>query len=100
MRHAGNVFDRFDGDVQSGQHADGGVAAQADALDQYLGFVKAVLLLSGLGGALGGDLGGVGSALFGAAEAAGAGAAGGKDVALAIGKSDNRVIEGGQHVDL
>jgi hypothetical protein len=59
-----------------------------------------VQLLGGLDGLVGGNLRGVGGALLGAAEAAGAGAAGRQGFALRVGDGNDGVVEAGLDMDL
>lgn len=100
MRNASHVFDTFNSDIQAGKRADGRIAAQTDSFYEDVGARHTVLLLGRLACPFGCDLGCICSTLFGTAEATGSGATGGQDAAASIGKCDNRIIEGSQHMDL
>src|SRR5260221_905801 len=97
MRDRRHILDRGDGEAGGLQRPERRFAARSRPLDLDLEHLHAMLHRLA-GGAVGGDLGGIGRRLPRALEALAAGRGPGHGVALGVGDGDDRIVEAGIHV--
>jgi hypothetical protein len=93
MRHACHVGNTVDHDAVAAHSTNGCIAAKTDALYKDIDVFQAVLAIGDFSSSFSGDLGGVCRTLLAAAESASTGTASSNDVALFVGKGDDRIVK-------